>query len=71
VDRDQPNVQEVEVTLVVQVWLAGLLSSITRLLASARRAAKTTVHPTEEATLFTGAVPLSDTTGQLVAWPQR
>jgi len=70
VDRDQPNVQEVEVTLVVQVWLAGLLSSITRLLASARRAAKTTVHPTE-ATLFTGAVPLSDTTGQLVVWPQR
>ena len=63
-DRDQPNVQEVEVTLVIQVWLAGLLPSITRLLASARRTAKTTIHHPTAATL-------SDTTGQLVAWPQR
>jgi len=45
VDRDHPNVQEEGVTLVAQVWLLGLLSSITRLLCGGWRAARTAVDP--------------------------
>ena len=70
VDRDQLHTHDEETTRMVQGWLAGLPSSITRLLARAGRAPGTTVH-LMEARRFTGTVPLSDTTDPCSAWPQR
>ena len=57
-------------TLVVQVWRAVSVTSITWLRAGGGRAARTTAHPTE-ATISTGAVQLSDTTRPFVARSPR